>query len=107
MARELLGVPDGAVSTFDVEPDRITSDALAGRIEAALPGVPAADQPVQPDGRRRHGRLDLFLLLAVGLAVLVGGVGIANTMLMSTSERYVEFGVMRTNGWTRRNMLSW
>ena len=52
------------------------------------------------------GRLDLFLLLAVALALLVGGVGIANTMLMSTSERYVEFGVMRTNGWTRRNMLA-
>jgi len=33
-------------------------------------------------------------------------VGIANTMLMSTSERYVEFGVMRTNGWTRRNVLT-
>ena len=26
-------------------------------------------------------------------------------MLMSTSERFVEFGVMRTNGWTRRNIL--
>ena len=51
------------------------------------------------------GKLDLFLLMAVGLAVLVGGVGIANTMLMSTSERFVEFGVMRTNGWTRRNVL--
>ena len=51
------------------------------------------------------GKLDLFLLFAVGLALLVGGVGIANTMLMSTSERYVEFGVMRTNGWTRRNIL--
>ena len=24
---------------------------------------------------------------------------------MSTTERYVEFGVMRTNGWTRRNIL--
>ena len=46
------------------------------------------------------GKLDLFLLAAVGLALLVGGVGIANTMLMSTSERFVEFGVMRTNGWT-------
>ena len=27
-------------------------------------------------------------------------------MLMSTTERYVEFGVMRTNGWTRRNILA-
>jgi putative ABC transport system permease protein len=52
------------------------------------------------------GRLNQFLLMAVGLAMLVGGVGIANTMLMSTSERFVEFGVMRTNGWTRRNVLA-
>ena len=51
------------------------------------------------------GKLNLFLLFTVGLAVLVGGVGIANTMLMSTMERFVEFGVMRTNGWTRRNIL--
>ena len=51
-------------------------------------------------------QLNQFLLMAVGLALLVGGVGIANTMLMSTSERYVEFGVMRTNGWTRRNVMA-
>jgi putative ABC transport system permease protein len=41
----------------------------------------------------------------VGLALLVGGVGIANTMLMSAMERIVDFGVMRANGWTRRNIL--
>jgi putative ABC transport system permease protein len=51
------------------------------------------------------GKLDLFLLLTVGLALLVGGVGIANTMLMSAMERLVEFGVMRANGWTRSNIL--
>ncbi len=51
------------------------------------------------------GKLDMFLILTVGLALLVGGVGIANTMLMSAMERFVEFGVMRANGWTRRNIL--
>ena len=51
------------------------------------------------------GKLELFLSLTVGLALLVGGVGIANTMLMSAMERIVEFGVMRANGWTRRNIL--
>ena len=51
------------------------------------------------------GKLDLFLLLAAGLALLVGGVGIANTMPISSTERHVEFGVTRTNGWTRRNIL--
>ena len=52
------------------------------------------------------GKLDLSCSLTVGLALLVGGVGIANTMLMSAMERIVEFGVMRANGWTRRNILS-
>ena len=27
-------------------------------------------------------------------------------MLMSTSERFVEFGVLRTNGWSRGNVLA-
>lgn len=107
VARKLLGVADQAVSTFDVEPARITETvALAGRNEAALPGVHA--QRISQFNLTVGviiGNLDLFLLLAVGLALLVGGVGIANTMLMSTTERYVEFGVMRTNGWTRRNIL--
>jgi putative ABC transport system permease protein len=37
--------------------------------------------------------------------LLVGVVGIVNTMLMSTTERFAEFGVLRTNGWSRRDVL--
>ena len=44
--------------------------------------------------------------MTVSLALLVGVVGIINTMLMSTSERFVEFGVLRTNGWSRSNLLA-
>ena len=40
-------------------------------------------------------------MMTVSLALLVGIVGIINTMLMSTTERFVEFGVLRTNGWSR------
>ena len=47
------------------------------------------------------GQLDTFLLMTVSLALIVGVVGIINTMLMSTTERFVEFGVLRTNGWSR------
>ena len=103
VARRLLGVADEAVSTFAVEPFQIAdTDALADRIEAALPGVTAqriSQFSLTVGGIM--GKLDLFLLAAVGLALLVGGVGIANTMLMSTYERFVEFGVMRSNGWTQ------
>ena len=52
------------------------------------------------------GQLDTFLLMTVSLALLVGIVGIINTMLMSTTERFVEFGVLRTNGWSQGNILT-
>jgi putative ABC transport system permease protein len=108
MARTFLGLHPDAVSTYAVEPENVAeSEAVAERIAKAVPGVRV--QPISEFSvtvGSAMGRLDLFLLLAVGLAVLVGGVGIANTMLMSTSERFVEFGVMRTNGWTRRNVLA-
>ena len=108
MARKLLSLGPNAVSTYNVEPvTSAESNILTERIEQAVPGV-----RVQRISQFNlavgaiMGRLNLFLLLAVALAALVGGVGIANTMLMSTSERYVEFGVMRTVGWTRRNVLA-
>ncbi len=37
---------------------------------------------------------------------MVGIVGIVNTMLMSTTERFVEFGVLRTLGWSKGNVLA-
>jgi putative ABC transport system permease protein len=108
VARQLLGVSADTVSSINVEPiDVADTDALADRIMAAIPGVRAQRiSQFNLTVRDVMGKLDLFLLAAVGLATMVGGVGIANTMLMSTSERYVEFGVMRTNGWTRKNILA-
>ena len=52
------------------------------------------------------GQVDTFLLMTVSLALVVGVIGIINTMLMSTSERFIEFGVLRTNGWSQGNILT-
>ncbi len=106
-ARKLLNVGSDMVSTYYIEPDDATdTNLLAERIRVAIEGVQARSMSqfnVQVGDIM--GRLDMFLLLTVALALLVGGVGIANTMLMSAMERIVEFGVMRANGWTRRDVL--
>jgi putative ABC transport system permease protein len=106
-ARELLRIPEGAVSSFYVEAED------PSRVDEVIKAIGTFDS--QLDARRISefkspfsaiiDRLDQLLLMTIGLALLVGVVGIVNTMLMSTTERFVEFGVMRTNGWSRGDVL--
>jgi putative ABC transport system permease protein len=107
-ARELLGVSKENVSTFYVEmidPEKNAEVSL--EIEKKLPDVDARSMnEFMANFSQIMGQLDTFLLMTVSLALLVGIVGIINTMLMSTTERFVEFGVLRTNGWSRSDVLS-
>jgi putative ABC transport system permease protein len=107
-ARELLGVPEGTVSCFLVEPtDLARLDSVQAAIQARIPQVDArSTSEFNVNFGHVMGELDVFLLLIVNLAVLVGCVGILNTMLMSTSERFLDFGVMRANGWSRGEVVA-
>ena len=107
-ARAILGVPEGVVSSFYIEADdpaRI--EAVTKQIEAVDPGIDArrVSEFQAPYGMVLD-QLDTLLAMAVSLAVVVGVIGIVNTMLMATTERFVEFGVLRANGWSPRDVLS-
>jgi putative ABC transport system permease protein len=107
-ARDLLGIKEGTVSCFLVEP---TNPAHLHSIQAAIQTlVPQVDARSTSEFNMNFGRimgeLDVFLFLIISLALVVGCMGIINTMLMSTSERFLEFGVMRANGWARREILA-
>ncbi len=106
-ARQLLNVKDETVSCFLVEPvDPAGTDAVAKAIEQTVPGVDAwTMSEFQAGAVQVLGTVDMLLLLIISLALIVGSVGILNTMLMSTTERFAEFGILRTNGWSRGDVL--
>ncbi len=107
-AREILHRPAGSLSCIYVEgEDAARNDALTAAIEKAHPDFDARSMnEAQANFSSLMGQIDTFLLMTVSLALAVGVVGIVNTMLMSTTERFAEFGVLRTNGWSRGNILA-
>lgn len=94
------------VSYFNVQVnDTRRIDELKARIEARWPELAATrsgDPTTQTESTDLYRSFGWFLGV---FAVLVGGVGMMNTMLMSVLERTREIGVLRAVGWRRRRIL--
>lgn len=81
------------------------ADKLVETINASFPenhAAVAADFAGQlPDLQTSQGMSDGIALLAI----LVGGIGVMNAMLMAVLERTREIGTLRALGWTRRAII--
>ncbi|TFH35509.1 MAG: ABC transporter permease, partial [Anaerolineales bacterium] len=88
----------------DVQDPRDT-EALVEQINQRFPEVHAAASgefvEQMPDMENVDGMLNGISFLAL----IVGGLGVLNTMLMSILERTREIGVLRALGWSRRTIL--
>lgn len=107
LARAMFGTGNDRVSNFYVElTDPSRAEEIGNAIEARFDQVEARSSTEwTAEFARLSVHLNLFLTITTALALVVGSVGIVNTMLMSVVERRVEFGILRANGWTRQNLL--
>lgn len=82
--RELHNLGDGDTNDFYIE----TQQGLVGQVESIL------------------NSFVIFLSLVVAIALLVGGVGVMNVMLVSVTERTKEIGLRKALGATNRAILT-
>nr|WP_319373889.1 ABC transporter permease [uncultured Methanobacterium sp.] len=74
-------------NTYPNELSTTTAEAMASRMNSALGTIDAATWAISL------------------LAIIIGGVGVINTMIMSVFERTREIGVLKAVGWKERRIL--
>ncbi|MEH1125058.1 ABC transporter permease [Micromonospora sp. CPCC 206061] len=102
---------------FDGHPTTVYLRATESQVTAVRDVLPRTTNPAQPSGVRVSRPSDALaakqatdaalngLLLGLGaVALVVGGVGVANTMVISVLERRGEIGLRRSLGATRRQI---
>ncbi|MFN2230416.1 MAG: ABC transporter permease [Anaerolineae bacterium] len=81
------------------------ADLVRARIERRYPDLAVATSAEFADQEQLFGLLDTIAMAVAGLAVVIGGITMANTLLMSVFERTREIGVLRSLGWRRRRVM--
>ncbi|MCK4327660.1 MAG: ABC transporter permease [Candidatus Diapherotrites archaeon] len=106
-ARDMRGLDADEVSNFEVQAsDSRDEEKISAKIRFKFDDVEALT--MQEAGDEMTGMLDTldlaFILISM-IALVIAGVGIINTMLMSVLERQKEIGVLKAVGWTSDDIL--
>lgn len=83
--------------------DPLGGDVLGGQPESAVEVRTASDWAAQIENLSAD--LDLILTILTSIGVLVALLSIVNTMLMSVTERIIDFGILKANGWSKADVL--
>jgi putative ABC transport system permease protein len=116
----LVGWPEAQQDlSFDGYPSTLyerSDDSAVEQVRAVLPATANPEHPEEVSVSRpsdaltaRNAANDTLTSMLLGLgavSLLVGGIGVANTMVISVLERRSEIGLRRALGATRRQVLS-
>jgi putative ABC transport system permease protein len=106
--QELMNLPN-EVSGFAVAAEHPIDERgiadLRQRIEAAAPGIEATTVGSFVDSLREVRISRAVAWLTSAIAIIIGGIGMLNTMTMSVAERTKEIGMLRAIGWRRARVV--
>lgn len=104
-AQELLG-KSRQVSLFYIQvKEGASSENLIARVERLWPDLAISNSGDFADEQLLVDVLKGYVWAIAGLAIVIGGVGMLNTQLMSVYERTREIGVLRAVGWSSGQVL--
>lgn len=104
-AQEILGKPR-QVSLFYIKlKDTQLRDRLMQRVQRRFPDLSIGGVQELTEQTSLADFFESYVWVISSLAILVGGVGMMNSQLMSVFERTREIGVLRAMGWRKGTIL--